>query len=105
MELEIVEYFYQEQKKYYEQLRKKLVMQITGEQITAINAAVAMSKLLQISAGAVYTDDSDVLEFDISHRYKVLREVIDESSQKILIFVPSINPSLSTVVSSISPHP
>ncbi len=77
-----------QQKKYYEQLRKKLVMQITGEQITAINAAVVMSKLLQISAGAVYTDASDVLEFDISHRYKVLREVIDESSQKILIFVP-----------------
>ena len=71
-----------QQKKYYEQLRKKLVMQITGEQITAINAAVVMSKLLQIAAGAVYTDESDVLEFDITHRYKVLREVIDESSQK-----------------------
>ena len=77
-----------QQKKYYEQLRKKLVMQITGEQITAINAAVVMSKLLQIAAGAVYTDASDVLEFDITHRYKVLREVIDESSQKILVFVP-----------------
>lgn len=77
-----------QQKKYYEQLRKKLVMQITGEQITAINAAVVMSKLLQIAAGAVYTDESDVLEFDITHRYKVLREVIDESSQKILVFVP-----------------
>ena len=77
-----------QQKKYYEQLRKKLVMQITGEQITAINAAVVMSKLLQIAAGAVYTDESDVLEFDITHRYKVLREVIDESSQKVLLFVP-----------------
>jgi len=77
-----------QQKKYYEELRKKLVMQITGEQITAVNAAVVMSKLLQISAGAVYTDESDVLEFDISHRYKVLREVIDESSQKVLVFVP-----------------
>ena len=77
-----------QQKKYYEQLRKKLVMQITGEQITAINAAVVMSKLLQIAAGAVYTDESDVLEFDITHRYKVLREVIDESSQKVLVFVP-----------------
>jgi SNF2 family DNA or RNA helicase len=77
-----------QQKKYYEELRKKLVMQITGEQITAMNAAVAMSKLLQIAAGAVYTDDSDVLEFDIAHRYKVLREVIDESSQKVLVFVP-----------------
>jgi SNF2 family DNA or RNA helicase len=77
-----------QQKKYYEELRKKLVMQITGEQITAMNAAVVMTKLLQIAAGAVYTDGSDVLEFDITHRYKVLREVIDESSQKILVFVP-----------------
>ena len=41
-----------------------------------------------ISAGAVYTDKGDALEFDIKHRYKVLREVIDESSKKVLIFVP-----------------
>ena len=47
-----------------------------------------MSKLLQISSGAVYTDSRDVLEFDIKHRYKVLREVIDESSKKVLVFVP-----------------
>jgi SNF2 family DNA or RNA helicase len=53
-----------------------------------MNAAVAMSKLLQIATGAVYTDKNEVLEFDITHRYKVLREVIDESSQKILVFVP-----------------
>ena len=37
---------------------------------------------------ALYTDEGDALEFDISHRYKVLREVIDESSQKVLVFVP-----------------
>ena len=76
------------QKKYYEQLKKKLVLEVTGEQVTAINAAVGMNKLLQISAGAVYTDDGATLEFDIKHRYKVLREVIDESSQKVLVFVP-----------------
>ncbi len=29
-----------------------------------------------------------LVEFDISHRYKVLREVIDESSKKVLVFVP-----------------
>ena len=77
-----------QQKKYYKQLKTKLVMDITGEQITAINAAVSLNKLLQISAGAVYTDEGEVLEFDIKNRYKVLREVIDESSQKVLIFVP-----------------
>lgn len=77
-----------QQKKYYKQLKDKMVMDITGEQVTAMNAAVSLNKLLQISAGAVYTDDGATLEFDIKHRYKVLREVIDESSQKILIFVP-----------------
>ena len=77
-----------QQKKYYEQLRKKLILDITGEQVTAVNAAVGMNKLLQISAGAVYTDDGETLEFDIKHRYKVLKEVIDESSQKVLVFVP-----------------
>ena len=77
-----------QQKKYYEQLKKQLVLEVTGEQVTAINAAVGMNKLLQISAGAVYTDDGATLEFDIKHRYKVLREVIDESSQKVLVFVP-----------------
>ena len=77
-----------QQKKYYKELKEKMVMQAGGEQITAANAAVNMNKLLQISAGAVYTDDGDSLAFDIRHRYKVLREVIDESSKKVLIFVP-----------------
>jgi SNF2 family DNA or RNA helicase len=77
-----------QQKRYYDILKKKLVMQINGDEVSAVNAAVIMNKLLQISAGAVYTDEGDTLEFDIKHRYKVLKEVIDESSQKVLIFVP-----------------
>tara|TARA_R110000744_G_scaffold40608_2_gene92155 strand:+ start:954 stop:2405 length:1452 start_codon:yes stop_codon:yes gene_type:complete len=77
-----------QQKKYYQQLRDKMVIQAAGEQITTPNAAVNMNKLLQISCGAVYTDNGETLEFDIKHRYKVLREVIDESSKKVLVFVP-----------------
>ena len=77
-----------QQKKYYNELKSKMVMQAAGEQITAANAAVNMNKLLQISAGAVYTDDGDSVEFDIKHRYKVLQEVIAESSKKVLVFVP-----------------
>jgi SNF2 family DNA or RNA helicase len=76
------------QKKYYDLLRSKLVVEASGEQITAVNAAVGMNKLLQISCGAVYSDSGETLEFDIKNRYKVLREVIDETKQKILIFVP-----------------
>jgi len=77
-----------QQKKYYELLRKQMMATAGGEQITAANAAVNMNKLLQISCGAVYTDTGETVEFDVSNRYKVLREVIDESSQKVLIFVP-----------------
>ena len=77
-----------QQKKYYETLKKRMVMQAAGEEITAANAAVNMNKLLQISAGAVYTDSGDTLEFDIKHRYQVLQEVINETSQKVLVFVP-----------------
>ena len=77
-----------QQKKYYEILRKQMMATADGEQITSANAAVNMNKLLQISCGAVYTDTGETIEFDVKNRYKVLREVIDESSQKILIFVP-----------------
>jgi SNF2 family DNA or RNA helicase len=47
-----------------------------------------MNKLLQISSGAVYTDTGDAVQFDITKRYKVLKEVISESSKKVLVFVP-----------------
>jgi len=77
-----------QQQKYYKLLKTKLRMEVTGEEITAHNAAIGMNKLLQIASGAVYTDRGDVLEFDIKNRYKVLKEVIDEASQKILVFVP-----------------
>jgi len=77
-----------QQKKYYETLRKKMVMEVAGEEVTAANAAIGLNKLLQISAGAIYTDDGDTVQFDIKSRYQALKEVIDESSQKVLIFVP-----------------
>ena len=77
-----------QQTKYYETLRKKMVMEVAGEEVTATNAAISMNKLLQISAGAVYTDDGDTVRFDIKNRYQALKEVINESSQKVLIFVP-----------------
>jgi len=77
-----------QQQKYYKELKDKMIMQAAGEEITTNTAAVNMNKLLQISSGAVYTDGGETLEFDIKHRYKVLREVIDESSKKVLVFVP-----------------
>lgn len=77
-----------QQEKYYNLLKNRMVMEAAGEEITAVNAAVNMNKLLQISCGAVYADTGEAIEFDIKNRYAVLKEVIDESSQKVLVFVP-----------------
>ena len=77
-----------QQKKYYKAVREHMLTMAAGEQVTAVNAAVTMNKLLQISCGAVYADSGKTVEFDIKNRYKVLKEVIDEASQKVLVFVP-----------------
>lgn len=77
-----------QQQTYYDVLRRKMVTVAAGEEITAANAAVNMNKLLQISCGAVYSDSGETVEFDVRNRYKVLREVIDETTQKVLLFVP-----------------
>ena len=77
-----------QQEKYYEKLRKEMLIRTAGEEITTINAAINLNKLLQLSSGAVYSDTGEVIEFDASNRLRVLKEAIDESSHKVLIFVP-----------------
>lgn len=77
-----------QQTKYYKQLLRDMAISAGGEEVTAVNAAVRINKLLQISAGAAYTDSGDVLEFDVSNRLNVVMEAIDETSNKVLIFVP-----------------
>jgi len=74
--------------KYYKQLKEQMMIEAAGTQISAVNAAAGLNKLLQISGGAVYTDTKEVLEFDVQPRLNALMEVIDETENKILIFVP-----------------
>lgn len=77
-----------QQEKYYELLRRQLIVQAAGEEITTVNAAANLNKLLQLSGGAVYSDTGEVVQFDASNRLAVLREVVEESSHKVLVFVP-----------------
>lgn len=73
---------------YYKKLKKDMLIEADGEEISAVNAAIQVNKLLQISGGAVYTDTKEVLEFDVSSRLKIVHEVVDETSNKVLVFVP-----------------
>lgn len=77
--------------KYYNALKKQLLIEAAGEQISAVNAAASLNKLLQISGGAVYTDKRQVVEFDIRPRLNALEEVLAETLNKVVVFVPFIH--------------
>jgi SNF2 family DNA or RNA helicase len=77
-----------QQLKYYKILKQQMTLTAAEETVTAVNAATNINKLLQISGGAVYSDDREVIEFDVSNRIQVVLEVIEESSHKVLVFVP-----------------
>lgn len=77
--------------KYYKKLKSQMQIEAAGEQISAVNAASAMNKLLQISGGAVYSDTREVIEFDIAPRLQALKEVLDETERKVVVFVPYLH--------------
>lgn len=78
----------QQATKYYKALKEQMLVEAAGEQISAVNAAAGLNKLLQISGGAVYTDTHEVVEFDIAPRLSALLEVMEETEHKIIVFVP-----------------
>jgi SNF2 family DNA or RNA helicase len=76
------------QKHMFKIMQEDLMVVLNGTSITAANAAVMFSKLLQISCGAVYDEDGAVVDVDASHRYDALKEIVDEVGGKVIVFVP-----------------
>jgi SNF2 family DNA or RNA helicase len=74
--------------RYYKAIKNQMLIEAAGEKISAVNAAAKLTKLLQISGGAIYTDTREVVEFDVSPRINALMEVLDQTEHKVIIFVP-----------------
>jgi len=74
--------------RYYKAIKDQMLIEAAGEKISAVNAAAKLTKLLQISGGAVYSDTREVVEFDVSPRLNALMEVLDETEHKVIVFVP-----------------
>jgi len=74
--------------KYYKRIKEQMLVQTAGETITAVNAGAMLSKLLQISGGAVYSDTKSVVQFDVNPRLSVLLETVEETQNKVIVFVP-----------------
>ena len=92
-----------QQKKYYMMLREQMLVKAAGETITAVNAAGEVNKLLQISAGAAYSDNAEVIEFDCTPRLNVLMEALEETERKVLVFAPYRH-SMDTITNHLRQH-
>lgn len=62
-----------------------------GDLVTAANAGAAMSKLMQISMGWVYTKDGVTIPLDNAKRIEALVDAIESTDRKVLVFVPFIH--------------
>lgn len=77
-----------EQKKAYKQMMTSLVAEAANGQIMAVNEAVKAQKLAQISAGCCYGKDGEVIRIECQDRLNVLKDAIEESDGKVIVFVP-----------------
>lgn len=79
----------QSQKDAIKQFKSKLKIELsTGASITAINEASLRTKMIQIICGAIYGEDGQAYALDSKPRLDVLREYIEQTKEKLLIFAP-----------------
>lgn len=89
-----------EQAKAYKEMLGKLATEYQGGQIQAVNEAVKTNKLIQIACGAAYDGDGEAVELPNGPRMAVLKEVIEESEGKVIVFVP-ITAALNNVAAQL----
>jgi SNF2 family DNA or RNA helicase len=76
------------QARVYKDIAEKCYAAVQNGEITAVNAGAAVSKLLQVSGGWVYTADGRTVELDNSKRIEALVDSILSADHKVLVFVP-----------------
>jgi SNF2 family DNA or RNA helicase len=77
-----------EQDKAYKAIAKAFEADVAGQKITAVNAAVAMGKLLQVAGGWVYAGDFGAVSLDAQARHDMLIDMIQANDKKVLVFAP-----------------
>ena len=77
-----------EQKKAYKDMLSKLATEYAGGQILAVNEAIKANKLIQIACGVAYGINSTQVVLPAKPRLDVLKEIIEESEGKVIVFVP-----------------
>lgn len=71
----------QEEKKVYDNLRKKMALSIEGTEIDAANAAALSGKLLQMANGAVYDDERNPIRIH-DRKLDALEDLVEAANGK-----------------------
>jgi SNF2 family DNA or RNA helicase len=77
-----------EQDTAYKAMLTKLYMEYAGGQVTAVNEAVKMGKLIQIACGVVYGQGGEEIVLPNQPRISELMRIIEEAHTKVIVFVP-----------------
>ena len=72
----------------YKHMLNQLHTEIDGVQITAVNEAVKVMKLVQICVGAAIGTDSEVAFVPATSRLVEVEEIIEQAGSKVIVFVP-----------------
>ncbi len=77
-----------DQSKAYKEMRNHYITEIKEKRITASNAGVKYLKLLQISAGVVYSEDQDPVRLDCKKKINELTDIFYQGGkQPVIVFI------------------
>lgn len=76
-----------EQRRLYSELRKYAVAKVAKGEITALNAGVLMSKLLQVSAGWLYDSKHVGHDLNGTARLEAMADIVEGAAGKTIVFI------------------
>lgn len=75
----------------YRDMVNKFHTEFNNKEINAANEGVKLGKLLQISGGYVYSNDGESIDIGTNHRLNDLKEILEETQEKVIVFAPYIH--------------
>ena len=92
-----------DQRTAYNEMLRTLCAEIDGGQITAVNEAVKLNKLLQICCGVAYGENGQTHAVPATPRVNLVKEIIEQSTAKVLVFVP-LTAALEALAQELAKH-
>jgi SNF2 family DNA or RNA helicase len=92
-----------EQNKAYKEMMVRLRTEADEGEVTAVNEAVKMGKLVQIACGVVYANDGSEITLPSTPRVQETKDIIDAAEGKVIVFVPYVS-SVRMVAEELGKH-